>query len=187
MNKAIIFSAPSGSGKTTIVHKLIERGLPLGFSISATSRPCRSGEQNKKDYFFLSIKDFREKIHKNHFLEWEEVYENILYGTLKSETQRLWDKGKAVIFDVDVKGAIRLKEILKHNALSLFIKTPSLDVLEKRLRERKTENEASVKKRLDRANFEISFENKFDYCIINDNLEKAIDEAEKIILHFLQQ
>lgn len=186
MQKAIIFSAPSGSGKTTIVHKLIERGLPLGFSISATSRKPRDYEKDGKDYFFISALDFKTKIEKDLFLEWEEVYEEVYYGTLISECNRVWDEKKAVVFDVDVKGGVRLKEILGNDALSIFIKTPSLDVLEKRLRERKTENEESIQKRLQRASFELSFEEKFDISIINDSLDLAINKSEAAILSFLK-
>jgi len=185
MQKAIIFSAPSGSGKTTIIHQLISRGLPLGFSISATSRPPRGAEINGKDYFFLSPEEFKNKVSTGEFLEWEEVYENVYYGTLKSECERIWNNGQAVLFDVDVKGGARLKEILGSSALSVFVKTPSIDVLEQRLRARKTEDEASIQKRLQRAAFELSFENQFDISIINNSLDDAVNLAEKKVTDFL--
>ena len=185
MQKAIIFSAPSGSGKTTIIHKLIERGLPLGFSISATSRPPRGREENGKDYFFLSPEAFLEKVNDGEFLEWEEVYENIFYGTLKSECERIWNSGKAVVFDVDVKGGVRIKEILGNAVLSVFVKTPSLSVLENRLRDRKTESEEAIKKRLKRAEYELGFENRFDIAIINNDLDTAIEEAQTKVSQFL--
>ncbi|PLW92322.1 MAG: guanylate kinase [Marinilabiliales bacterium] len=185
MEKAIIFSAPSASGKTTIVHRLMKLGLPLGFSISATSREPRKHERDGEDYFFLTAEEFRAKIDAGDFLEWEEVYENVYYGTLKSECRRIWDEGMAIMFDVDVKGGVRLKEILGDKALSVFIKAPSMKALEQRLRDRKTETEESIQKRLERAGFEMSFESKFDSVIINDDLEEAIHEAEQAIIDFL--
>ena len=185
MQKAVIFSAPSGSGKTTIVHRLIDRGLPLGFSISATSRAPRANEENGKDYFFLSPGKFKNKADAGEFLEWEEVYENIFYGTLKSECERIWNRGKAVVFDVDVKGGVRLKEILGNNALSIFVKTPSLEVLEQRLRARKTETEEAIEKRLKRAEYELGFEKHFDIAIINNKLDEAVDEVWKEVSTFL--
>lgn len=186
MQKAIIFSAPSGSGKTTIVHKLIEKGLPVGFSISATSRKPRDYEKDGKDYFFMSSKNFKTKIDAGLFLEWEEVYAGVYYGTMIAECERVWNSGKAILFDVDVKGGVRLKEILGDDALSIFIKTPSLEVLEQRLRSRKTENEESIQKRLQRASFELSFEKKFDVSIVNDALDNAVSVAEKAIYQFLE-
>lgn len=185
MNKFIIFSAPSGSGKTTIVKTLIEKGLPLGFSVSATSRSPRGGETDGKDYYFITADKFRKHIADNAFIEYEEVYDNTYYGTLRSEIERINEAGKAVAFDVDVKGGLRLKEIFGSKALSLFIQPPSLEELEQRLRNRKTESEENIARRLNRTGFELSFADRFDVVIINDNLDKAITEAYDTIYSFL--
>ncbi len=187
MRKAIIFSAPSGAGKTTIIRRLIEMGLPLGFSISATSRSPRAGETNGIDYFFFTTEEFKQKIEQNEFIEWEEVYEEQYYGTLKSEIERVWDSKKAVVFDVDVKGGINLKNLFKDIALSVFVQPPSVEVLENRLRLRQTESEESIAKRLERAKFELSFAKKFDVVIINDDLETATNNAFKTINSFLNK
>lgn len=183
--KLIIVSAPSGAGKTTIVKQMIERGLPLEFSISACSRSMRQNEINGKDYYFLSVSEFKQKIENNEFVEWEEVYKGNYYGTLKSEINRIWQNEKHVLFDVDVQGGVNLKNKFKEKSLSVFIQPPRIDELEKRLRGRGTETEESIKKRVDKANLEMTFMNKFDKIIVNDILEKAVDEICACVLEFL--
>src|SRR6188508_1926173 len=161
--KAIIFSAPSGSGKTTIVKHLLKTNPDLGFSISASTRDKRGRtEQHGKDYYFLSPMDFKKKIDNDEFIEWEEVYEGNFYGTLKSEIERIWREGRNVIFDVDVKGGINLKKYFGDRALAIFVKVPSLEVLKERLKDRGTESEESLSRRLFKAQFEMSFQGKFD-------------------------
>src|SRR5690606_1769266 len=160
--KAIIVSAPSGSGKTTIVKHLIQNNPNLGFSISACTRDKRGrDEKNGKDYYFLTPEEFKNKIDQNAFVEWEEVYEGNFYGTLKEEIQRIWNEGKHVIFDVDVKGGLNLKKYFGENGLAIFVKVPSLDVLKARLKDRGTESEESLSRRLYKAQFEMTFENRF--------------------------
>ena len=183
--KAIIFSAPSGAGKTTIVKSLLANKLPLSFSISACSRQKRENEINGKDYHFLSIEDFKQKINEQAFIEWEEVYENNYYGTLKSEIERIWNDKKHVIFDVDVVGGLNLKKHFGNNALAIFIQPPSMDVLIERLRNRATESEASLNKRIDKAKHEMTYSPSFDSIIINDQLEETIEVAEKKVKDFL--
>ena len=183
--KAIIFSAPSGAGKTTIVKSLLANKLPLSFSISACSRQKRENEINGKDYHFLSIEDFKQKINKQAFIEWEEVYENNYYGTLKSEIERIWNDKKHVVFDVDVVGGLNLKKHFGNNALAIFIQPPSMDVLIERLRNRATESEASLNKRINKAKHEMTYSPSFDSIIINDQLEKTIEVAEKKVKDFL--
>lgn len=183
--KAIIFSAPSGSGKTTIVKHLLENNSDLGFSISASTRDRRGRkEQNGTDYYFLTPDEFKTKIDKEEFIEWEEVYEGNYYGTLKSEIQRIWDEGKNVIFDVDVKGGLNLKRYFKEKALSIFVKVPSIEILEQRLRDRGTESHASLSQRLFKAKFEMTFQNKFDVVLINEDLEKSLSEAQRLYDEF---
>jgi len=184
--KLIIFSAPSGSGKTTIVKNLLNRDLDLEFSISACTRKPRNEEVDGKDYYFHSPEDFRRKIENDEFVEWEEVYKDQYYGTLKSELDRIWNKNHHVVFDIDVIGGINLKKMYKERALAIFVKPPSVELLEKRLRSRKTENEASVKKRIEKAAYELTFSNQFDLTIINDKLEVAIDEAYKTVKAFTE-
>ena len=184
--KAIIFSAPSGSGKTTIVRHLLENNEDLSFSISASTRDRRGRqEKNGKDYYFLSPEEFKENIDNDAFIEWEEVYEGNFYGTLKSEIERIWGEGKHVIFDVDVKGGLNLKEYFGDRALAVFVKVPSIEVLEKRLNDRGTESTATLSRRLYKAKFEMSFENKFDITIINENLNESLPEAQKIYHDFV--
>lgn len=185
--KAIIFSAPSGSGKTTIVRHLIKNNSNLGFSISACTRDKRGrDEKNGKDYYFLSPEEFKNKIDQNAFVEWEEVYEGNFYGTLKEEIQRIWDQGKHVIFDVDVKGGLNLKEYFGEKGLAIFVKVPSLDILKTRLRDRGTESEESLSRRLYKAQFEMTFEDRFDVSLINDDIEKSCLEAEMLVNNFLK-
>lgn len=184
--KAIIFSAPSGSGKTTIVRALLERNLPLAFSISATSRPARGQELNGVDYYFLGIDGFKEMVEKNALVEWEEVYEDQFYGTLKSEVERIWNSGNAVLFDVDVYGGLTLKEKFGDQALAIFIQPPSIIELEKRLQQRGTEDAAKIAMRLAKAEEELEKGAHFDAIIINDNLQEAVNKAEALILGFLE-
>ena len=184
--KAIIFSAPSGAGKTTIVRYLLEKELPLLFSISACSRNKRPNEIDGKDYYFLSIDDFKAKVANNAFVEWEEVYENNFYGTLKSEIDRIWSSHQHVVFDVDVVGGLNLKKHFGDRALSIFIEPPSLDVLFKRLKNRATETEKSFNKRIEKATHEMKFSSSFDLIIINDRLEKAKKDAFEKVSKFLE-
>ena len=181
----IIFAAPSGSGKTSIVKFLLEQQIPLKFSISATTRPKRSNENEGIDYFFLTNEQFQEKINAGDFLEWEEVYTGTYYGTLKSEVDKLLEKGENVIFDVDVLGAMNIKKIYGNQALALFVKAPSVETLVERLTNRGTENEESLKRRIDKAKYELSFEQDFDITIINNHLEEAQNEAKLIIMNFI--
>jgi len=185
--KAVIFSAPSGSGKTTIVKHLLKTNPQLGFSISACTRDKRGREeQNGKDYYFLTPEEFKLKIDQDAFVEWEEVYEGNFYGTLKEEVQRIWDEGKTVLFDVDVKGGLHLKEYFGDQALAIFVKVPSLEVLTERLKDRGTESEESLSRRLYKAKFEMGFEDKFDISLVNDNMEKSFREAEDLLAEFLK-
>jgi guanylate kinase len=184
--KAIIFSAPSGSGKTSLVRHLIQHIPNLGFSISACTRDKRGRhEVHGRDYYFLSIDEFKKKIDEDAFVEWEEVYEGNFYGTLKEEVQRIWDNGKAVIFDVDVKGGLALKKYFGPQALAIFVKVPSLEVLKTRLNDRGTESEESLSRRLYKAQFEAMFEPQFDLSILNDDFERSSAEAVTLVSEFL--
>ncbi|NOR75809.1 MAG: guanylate kinase [Draconibacterium sp.] len=185
--KLIIFSAPSGAGKTTIVKHLLQQNFNLEFSISATSRKARHTETNTKDYYFLSEKEFHKKTESNEFLEWEEVYKGNCYGTLKSEVERIRNLGKNVIFDVHVVGGLNIKKYYGDEALAIFVQPPSVEELTVRLRNRSTETEEKIQMRIAKAEHELSFNNKFDVVITNDNLEKAFLEAEKIIGEFLEK
>jgi guanylate kinase len=184
-NKVIIFSAPSGAGKTTLVQHLLKEDLPLAFSISACSRKPRKGEQNGKDYHFLSINEFKEKINSDQFFEWEEVYKNMFYGTLISEVEKIWQQKQCVVFDVDVVGGIKLKEIFEDKALSIFVAPPNLEVLRERLSKRGTESQVEVEKRLAKAQQEMQEKNKFDILVLNDSLEKAVSEVIDRVTKFL--
>ncbi|MCF0059321.1 guanylate kinase [Dyadobacter sp. CY356] len=184
--KLIIFSAPSGSGKTTIVRHLLNKySSQLAFSVSACTRPRREYEIDGKDYYFLSIDDFRQRIANQEFAEWEEVYAGNYYGTLKAEIQRLWNEGKHVVFDVDVKGGLKLKEAYEKNALAVFVKVSSEEEIERRLGGRGTETEKTLATRLAKVRYELSFEHEFDTVVINDNLEDALQEAENLIEEFI--
>ena len=177
--KALIFSAPSGSGKTTIVKHLIQNNPDLGFSISASTRDRRGRtETNGKDYYFLSPEDFKKKIDNDEFIEWEEVYEGNFYGTLKSEIDRIWAQGKNVIFDVDVKGGINLKKYFGAKALAVFVKVPTIEILKERLHARGTESADSLSRRLFKAKFEMSFQDKFDVVLVNNDLTTSLREAQ---------
>jgi len=183
--KAIIVCAPSGAGKTSIVRYLLDARPHLAFSVSACSRPKRENETDGRDYYFLTSDEFRSKIDAGDFVEWEEVYPGSYYGTLKSELERIWNENSIPIFDVDVKGGVSLKKYFGTDALAIFIRPPSLGVLESRLRNRGTETGDSLKKRLGRAEFEMGFAGRFDLVIINETLETACKEAEKAIAGIL--
>ena len=185
--KLIIFSAPSGSGKTTLVHHLLQQsGLNLAFSVSATSREKRLNETDGKDYFFISPEEFLQKIKNNEFVEWEEVYKNNYYGTLKSEVERLLKQGKNVIFDIDVKGGLNIKKQYPNNSLAIFVQPPSIAELKKRLQSRQTESPEKIKMRIDKADEEMQYAGDFDVIIVNDDLEKAKNEAYRIVKSFIE-
>ena len=185
--KLFIFSAPSGSGKSTIVRHLMKLNLGLAFSISATSRLPREGEEDGREYHFISPDSFRSKIDNNEFLEWEEVYPGQYYGTLRNEVDRIWNQGQHAIFDIDVIGGIKLKEEFGEKAAAIFVKPPSLDVLEQRLRLRASDDESSLEKRLGKAEYELSQAPSFDHILVNDSLEHALHEAEMLVRDFLQK
>lgn len=187
MNKIIIITAPSGSGKTTIVRQLLQRTPDLGFSISACTRNPRPGEVDGKDYYFLTEADFRQKIEEEAFIEWEMVYTGKYYGTLRSEVSRLWSEGKAPLVDIDVVGALNIKSQYGDQAISLFIQAPSVEELKRRLETRGTESPEMLQERLDKAAYELSFADRFDRIVVNDNLERAIEETMAIISKFLQK
>lgn len=183
--KAIIFSAPSGSGKTTIVKNLVANNPDLKFSISASTRDKRGRtEVDGKDYYFLSPKEFKDKIKNEEFVEWEEVYRGNYYGTLKSEIDRIWSNGFNIIFDVDVKGGLNLKQYFQDKALAVFVKAPSLDVLEQRLRSRNTDSEDSISRRLFKAEFEMALEDQFDIILLNEELADSFQKAQDLYDEF---
>lgn len=185
MGKAILFSAPSGCGKTTIIKELMQYFDCFGFSISATSRQPREGEQDGRDYYYLSPEEFRRRVDAGDFLEWEEVYQGTCYGTLKSEVDRLWNEDKVIVFDVDVNGGRNLKRYFGDEALSIFVLPPSVEVLEQRLRSRGTDSEESIRKRLARSAQELEEAAQFDVGIVNDDLSCAVQQARQVIADFL--
>jgi len=185
LKKVIILAAPSGAGKTTITKYLLERFPRLAFSISATTRAPRGAEQDGVEYHFLSLSTFEGLIYENAFLEYEQVYKGVYYGTLKSELDRIWALGKVPVLDIDVKGAIRVQEQLGEKSLSIFIMPPSIEALKERLLNRKTENEESIKTRIDKAEYEISFSNQFNKVVKNDVLETACSDTANILMNFL--
>jgi len=186
LGKIILFAAPSGAGKTTIVKHLLNTNPALSFSISACTRDKRGrSEENGKDYYFITPEEFRRKIEQEAFVEWEEVYEGAFYGTLKSEIERIWQAGKHVILDVDVKGGLKIKEYYQGRALAIFVKPPSIESLAERLQARQTDSASSISSRLFKAKFELSFEDKFDAVIVNDNLIDAFRQAESLVSHFV--
>lgn len=185
--KLFIFSAPSGSGKTTIVKHLLNKDFNLEFSVSATSRAKRGTEVHGKDYYFLSSEEFKQKINNNEFLEWEEVYDGCYYGTLKSEIERIKNKGNNVIFDVDVVGGVNIKKYYQNDALAIFIQPPSIEELENRLRSRNTDSQEVITERIKKFKFELSFANQFDKIIINDKLDEALKEAELTLTEFINK
>ena len=185
--KLIVFSAPSGSGKTTIVRHLLEQEeLNLEFSISATSREKRGQEVHGKDYYFLSAKDFKSKIKSGEFLEWEEVYRDNFYGTLKTEVERIWALGKHVIFDIDVSGGLRIKRKFPEQTLAVFVKPPSIDELKIRLKKRKTESADKINMRVAKASAELATAPLFDVIVVNENLDKALKEAHTLVNNFIK-
>jgi guanylate kinase len=184
--KAIIFSAPSGAGKTTIVRHLLNQFEQLSFSVSACSRGQRKNEVHGVDYYFLSIHEFKEKIARNEFVEWEEVYTDNFYGTLKSEVERIWNQGKIVIFDVDVVGGVNLKKYFGDDALAIFVKPPSIQHLRNRLSQRATETDESIERRMAKAEKEMGYAVYFDYILHNDILAKALEEAEELVVKFTE-
>lgn len=185
-NKVIIFSAPSGSGKSTIVSHILKLHPEMEFSVSATSRAPRGQERNGIEYHFFTADEFRKMIAEDKFVEYEEVYTGSFYGTLKSEVQRIWDKGHVIIFDVDVKGGVNLKKYFGDKALSVFIQAPSVEELRKRLVARGTDSAEAIAKRVAKASEEMTYADKFDYILVNDDLQKAYAEAEKVVDEFLQ-
>jgi len=185
MNKLVVITAPSGAGKTTIVRHLLTRFDSLAFSVSATTRRPRPGEAEGRDYYFLSQRSFQEKITAGAFVEWEEVYEGLFYGTLKAELERLWAQGKDIIFDIDVKGALNIKQTYPGRCLSIFVAPPSLEILQERLKNRDTENTESLNKRLDKAEEELSYQDRFDRVLVNDDLGAALGEVSNWVEEFL--
>lgn len=186
--KLIVFSAPSGSGKTTIVqHLLKQQDLNLEFSISATSREARGEEKNGEHYYFMTFKDFKQHIKNDDFLEWEEVYRDNFYGTLKSEVARIWAKGKHVIFDIDVVGGLRIKKKFPNETLAVFVKPPSVDELKRRLKKRKTESDEKINMRIAKASIELATAPQFDYVIENIDLEVALKEANNLVENFINK
>ena len=181
----ILFCGPSGSGKTTITKHLLEKFPQLKFSVSATTRAKRPNEVHGRDYYFISVDDFKKRIKLDAFVEWEEVYRNIFYGTLKSEIQRIWNEGKVVAFDVDVEGGLNIKKLFGNNLLAVFVKPLSVEVLRKRLAERNTESPESLETRIAKAEHELLYESKFDHIILNDTLEHALELAIKLVNDFL--
>ena len=186
MGKLVIFSAPSGSGKTTIVRELLKRFNCFEFSISATSRKPRGEERDGKDYYFLSNEEFKACVERGEFVEWEEVYQGTCYGTLKREMERIWAKGNIILFDVDVMGGISLKRLFGDDACSVFIMPPSIEELERRLRGRGTDAEEVILKRIAKAEFELSKAPEFDHIVVNDKLDEAVSEVEKILNDFIK-
>ncbi len=183
--KLLIFTAPSGAGKTTIVRHLLKVRKDISFSISACTRTPRYGEVSGMDYYFMTADEFKRKVANGDFVEYEEVYENQFYGTLRSEIDRLWGMGKHVLFDIDVKGASAIKRAYGEEALTIFVKPPSFEILKQRLFSRKTEDEASLRKRINRVKEEMTYERNFDITLINSDLEVALAEAEGIVENFL--
>lgn len=182
--KVIIFSAPSGAGKSTIVRHLLSKFNFLEFSVSATSRAPRGEEVDGKDYYFFSTEEFENKIRKGDFVEYEEVYAGSYYGTLVSEVQRIWEKGNIIIFDIDVKGGVNLKRLYGGNALAVFIQPPSVEELRKRLVGRGTDSPEAIERRVAKAEEELAYAGKFDVVLVNDNLEEALARAEKVVGEF---
>lgn len=187
MNKIIIITAPSGAGKSSIAHYLLDKyPHQLAFSISAATRSARGKERDGVDYYFMQVEDFQNKIEANEFIEWEMVYEGKYYGTLKSEIERIWREGKTPILDIDIKGAMHIQKQFPKNSLSIFIQPPSIEDLRKRLNSRDTDTPEQIETRINKASYEISFKNHFNIIVVNDNLEKACRETETAILNFIE-
>lgn len=187
MGKLIIFSAPSGSGKTTIVKRLMEMVEGLEFSVSATSRPPRGVEQHGRDYYFLSAEEFDAKVAENAFVEWEEVYAGTKYGTMRSELERIWAKGNTILFDVDVKGGVRLKSIFGDQALSIFVMPPSVEELRNRLVGRATDSPEKIEQRIAKAGEELGYADRFDRVVVNDDLELAVEQVRRAVEEFIAE
>jgi guanylate kinase len=185
--KCVILSAPSGAGKTTIVRYLLEQNIGLSFSVSACSRAIRGSEIDGQDYYFLSLSEFKKRIEQNDFVEWEEVYADHFYGTLKSQVQRIWNEDRAVVFDVDVVGGLNLKHIFGNDALALFVQPPTIEILEERLRGRSTETEEKILQRMQKARKELTFAAEFDTILINDNLHETCQKAKQLVSEFLSK
>jgi guanylate kinase len=185
IGKCIIFSAPSGAGKTTLVHKLLESSEQYAFSVSACSREPRKNERDGVDYYFIGLENFKQKISENAFVEWEEVYKDNFYGTLKSELIRIWSMGKTVVFDVDVVGGLNLKKVFKRNALAIFVNPPNMEILEERLRGRKTESEEKIQIRISKAQIEMDRATEFDVIIENNILEQAVEQVKAVAAEFV--
>jgi len=184
-NRVVILSAPSGSGKSTLAKHLFQCFPLLTLSVSATTRPLRGEEIEGRDYYFLSHEEFAEKVAQDAFVEWEEVYQGLRYGTLKSELERIWESGRSILFDVDVKGGVRLKQIFGEQALSIFIQPPSLEVLQERLEQRGTDTPESIRKRLAKVREEMAYSSSFDQIIVNDDLEKSKYQIEMVVGMFI--
>ena len=184
--KVIIFSAPSGAGKSTVVQHLLTKYNCLEFSVSATSRKPRGEERDGKEYFFLTPEEFKQRIDKGDFVEYEEVYAGFYYGTLKSEVERIWEKGNTIVFDIDVKGGVNLKKLYGDNALAIFVCPPSVEVLRQRLIGRGTDSPEAIEKRVAKAEYEMTFADNFDKILVNNDLEKCLREAESTIDNFLK-
>jgi guanylate kinase len=188
LEKLLIFSAPSGSGKTTVVKHLMETlSDRLGFSVSATTRKPRPGEENGREYHFLNEEEFRKRVENKEFLEHEEVYSGILYGTLWSEVRKIWNENKMVVFDVDVKGGLNLKQEFGDQALAIFLRPPSVEVLMERLTKRSTEVEHELNERINKATYELSFENQYDVVVVNDILEETFERCESLVNNFFEK
>ncbi len=183
--KLILFCGPSGSGKTTIVHHLLKTNVRLSFSVSATTRPKRDTETDGIDYHFLPVEEFKEKIQRDEFIEWEEVYKNGFYGTLKSEVEKIWQQNKVAVFDVDVEGGLMIKKKYGDNLLAVFVMPPSVNDLRERLHARETETPESLKARIAKSEHELTFANRFDKILINDDKEKAFKDGELLVSAFL--
>src|SRR5258706_836565 len=184
-NKIIVIMAPSGAGKTSITRHLLKTFPQLAFSISAATRQARSYETNGVDYYFIALADFKDKIKRKEFAEWEMVYDGKYYGTLKSELERIWNNQQVPLLDIDVKGAIHIQQQYPRSLLTLFIEPPSIEELKRRLQSRGTETAESLQARINKASYELSFKDHFNYCILNDDFKRACAEAETIVKNFL--
>lgn len=187
MGKVVIVSAPSGSGKTTVVNHLLESFDCFAFSVSATTRAPRGAEKNGEAYHFISVDEFQRRIAASAFVEYEQVYNGVFYGTLKSEVERIWAMGKVILFDVDVKGGVSLKKYFGDNALSVFVKAPSIKEIRRRLETRGTDSQAFIEERVRKARIEMMYQPKFDYILINDDLQTCLAEADKVIGGFVNK